>query len=194
MKRSEIEQLLPQIFQRTVLPGTPLFDLLELMENLHQDAEALLASLDNTFNPRRAPDDFVPYLAGWVDLDRLFGPSTKAAAGLPGRALSTGLGRLRELAANAAGLSKWRGTASGLLRFLRIATGEQAFHIIENRTHEGESRLYHMLVFAPPSLRAHSPLLERIINSEKPAYLTYELFFEPAPGTHVNPKNEENIC
>src|SRR5262245_21705352 len=128
MKRSEIEQLLPQIFQRTVMPGATLFDLLELMQNLHQDAEDLLVSLDNTSNPRRAPDDFVPYLAGWVDLDRLFErASTKAIAGLPARALSTGLGRLRELTANAAGLSKWRGTASGLLRFLEIATGDQRF-------------------------------------------------------------------
>src|SRR6266850_1556594 len=165
MKRSEIEQLLPQIFQRTVLPGTPFFDLLELMENL-----------------RRAPDQFVPYLAGWVDLDRLFErSSTKAAAGLPGRALSTGLGRLRELTANAAGLSKWRGTAIGLLRFLQIASGEKAFRIVENRNRDGEPRLYHMLVFAPQNLRPHAPLLERIITSEKPAYVTYELLFEPSP-------------
>lgn len=183
MKRSEIEQLLPQIFQRTVLPGTPLFDLLELMESLHRKAETVLDSLDNTFNPRRAPDDFVPYLAGWVDLDRLFErASTKASAALPARALSTGLGRLRELTANAARLSKWRGTAAGLLRFLQIATGEPDFRILENRTRDGKVCLYHMLVFAPPNLCPHQSLLERIIASEKPAYVTYELLFEPLPG------------
>ncbi len=71
MKRTEIEQLLPGIFQRTVQPGTPIFALLEIMEALPAPDETILNTLDSFFDPHRAPDAFVPFLASWVDLDRL---------------------------------------------------------------------------------------------------------------------------
>ena len=46
MKRNEIEQMLPGIFQRTVQEGTPLFALLEVMEALPAPDEAALDQLD----------------------------------------------------------------------------------------------------------------------------------------------------
>lgn len=179
MKRSEIEQLLPGIFQRTLRPQTPLYALLEVMEALHAPSEAVLADLDSFFDPYRTPDEFVPYLAGWVDLDRLLHEAKGyAASNAPPPPFPTGQGRLRELIAAAAFLSKWRGTPRGLLRFLETATGATGF-VIDERTPgpNGQPRPFHLRIVAPQSVQPYQALLERIIELEKPAYVTYELVF-----------------
>jgi phage tail-like protein len=178
MKRAEIERLLPSIIARTLQPLTPLAAILDIMEALHLPSEAVLARLDAAFDPRRTGDDFVPFLARWVDLDRLFKEPRGTGSGRWSRAtISTGIGRLRELVASAAYLSRWRGTAKGLRGFLQTATGEKNFEIRENVDNDGRSKPFHITVSAPPSLASHRTLLERIIESEKPAYVTYELTF-----------------
>jgi phage tail-like protein len=179
MTRDEISQLLPGVFQRTLGERNPLGPLLAVMEALHAPTEAALAGLDATFDPRRTADNFVPFLARWVDLDRVFDVDAASAPNRP--PISTGLGRLRELAAAAAWLSKWRGTARGLQRFLHIATGEKDFEIAETDA-SGGRRLFHVTVFAPESVRTHRGLIERIIESEKPAYVTAELIFREVPA------------
>jgi len=170
MKSAEILRLLPGVFQRTARAGSPLTALLSVMEVLHAPSEQVLENLDALFDPRRAPDRFVPFLARWVDLD------------LP---VTTGLGRLRELAAAGVELSRWRGTARGLLLFLSTATGRKDFEVDERVPGpNGLPRPFHILVRAPGELMAHRPMLERIIELEKPAYVTYELHFTqpPQPG------------
>src|SRR5688572_25543412 len=131
MKRAEIEQLLPEIIRRTIPPPNartsdpayppevnPLPLLLDVMELLHAPDEVVLASIDRYFDPYRAPDAFVAYLAGWVDLDDLWiaNPQEFTAQTLP--PFPSGVGRLRELVAASVYLSRWRGTARGLLTFL----------------------------------------------------------------------------
>ncbi len=177
MKRNEIERLLPGVFQRTLQPGNPLLALLAVMEALHAPSEAALAQLDAFFDPYRAPDRFVPYLTGWVDMDRLFGDlarlSDTTAPPFP-----SGIGRLRELIAAAANLSKWRGTAKGLRLFLETATGLQGYEIDEQVAGpEGQPRPFHVAIRAPAEAEAYRVLIERIIEMEKPAYVTYELKF-----------------
>ncbi len=171
MKRTEIERLLPGIFQRTLQPGNPLLALLEVMEALQQPAEAALTRLDATLDPRRTSDQFVPFLARWLDLERLFeeSPIGKGAAASLSRPISTGLGRLREIIASAAYLAQWRGTAQGLRRFLEAATGVQGFEIHEQVTGpDGYPRPFHFRVRAPEETAAH---------------VTYELDFgEHNPG------------
>ena len=108
MRPSEIERLLPAIFQRTGGEGTPLAALLEVMGALLQPAEDALDDLDRNFSARRAPDGFVPLLARWVDLD------------VP---VTTGLGHFREAIARAVELSQWRGSLHGLQASLETATG-----------------------------------------------------------------------
>lgn len=177
MKRGEIERLLPDIFRRTSRAGNPLHAVLEVMEALQAPSEEALRDLDTYFEPRRAPDAFVPYLAGWVDLERLLaeGPSRPDA---PPPTFPTGLGRLRELVAQAAYLSQWRGTPRGLLRFLETATGVQGFAIDEQVPGEGGlPRPFHLRVRAPRETEPYRVLLERIIEVEKPAYVTYDLVF-----------------
>jgi phage tail-like protein len=169
MKRNEIARLLPGVFQRTLEEGGPLASLLDVMEALHAPSEAALAELPSLFDPLRAPERFVPFLARWVDL------------GVP---VTTGLGRMRALVSAAVELSRWRGTARGLLLFLRTATGREDF-VIEERVpgSGGRPRPFHLRVRAPAALAPHQPMVEAIIEREKPAYVTYELLFEqPPPG------------
>ena len=177
MKQEQIKRLLPDVFQRAANPGTPLLAILGVMQALHDPPESILACLDVIFDPRRAPDSFVPYLAGWVDLgvllDDVRGGSSPAAV-----SLSTGLGRLRELTASAARLSEWRGTRKGLQLFLQIATGANDFQVDEQVTGpDGKPRPFHIKVKAPETLVHHRSLIEKIIELEKPAYVTYELEF-----------------
>jgi len=175
MKRTEIERLLPGIFQRTVKPGGLLAALLDVMETLHAPSEAILTDLEIFFDPYRAPDPFVPYLAGWVDLESLLiGVSEEdKVASFP-----TGVGQLRELVAAAAFLSQWRGTRKGLLRFLETATGVKGFEINEQvQTAIRQPRPFHLHIRAPQETRKHQGMIEQVIELEKPAYVTYELEF-----------------
>lgn len=172
-------QLLPAVFQRTLRPRSPLAALLKVMQVLHRPSEIMLARLDAIFDPRRTEDDFVPYLAYWADLARLFegDVNTKKPSGASGLTIGSGLGRLRELIANAAYLSKWRGTKKGLLLFLQTATGIQNFEIAENVDLQGKPRPFHISVHAPKEGAQYSQLIERIVELEKPAYVTHEVSF-----------------
>jgi phage tail-like protein len=181
VKKAQIERLLPAVFQAAARPGTPLFAILDVMEAMHAPVEAALDRLDVTFDPHRAPDVFVPYLASWVDLEVLLDiPRTQGLASTP--SLSTGLGRLRELTAAAMTLSQWRGTRKGLCLFLETATGATGFEVEERVIGpDGRVRPFHLRITAPKELAEHHILIERIVELEKPAYVTFELRFGPQP-------------
>ena len=180
MKRNAIRHLLPVVFQRTIKPHTPLSAILRVMEKLQEPSEQILENISAAFDPHRTPDRFVPVLARWVDLEWLFEDEGGGGAAAEARSLSfsPGLGRLRELVAAATYLAHWRGTAKGLLLFLETATGTAGFTIDEQVIGaDGKPQPYHILVRAPDSTEVHRPLIERIIEFEKPAYVTYELQF-----------------
>jgi phage tail-like protein len=185
MKTGELVQLLPGIFQRTVSSSSPLMAMLAAMEALHAPAEDILKNIDSIFDPNRTLERFVPLLARWVDLEQIFLGSPELSDSQEDRTpISTGLGRLRQLTSSAAWLSKWRGTCYGLQRFLEIATGVAGFNILENsRGADGKLRPFHIVVVAPASLNAHRPLLDRIIEVERPAYATWELTFDNSGGS-----------
>ena len=178
MKQSEIAQLLPGIFQQTIRPGNPLTALLGVMEGLYAIPEETLAHLEDFFNPYRAPDRFVPFLADWVDLEWLLvqTPGERMLTGA--QPLPSGLGRLRELIAASAYLAQMRGTARGLILFLETATGVPGFTIDEAVAGpDGTPRPFHIGIHAPPESAAYGVMIERIIEFEKPAYVTYDLTF-----------------
>lgn len=187
MKRDEIEHLLPAVFQRTTKfsEANPLNGLLDVMEALQAPSEAVLARLDAIFDPRRTTDELVPFLAYWADLTSLFdeSPTSPEQFAFSRCSLASGLGRLRELIATAAYLSQWRGTKKGLLLFLQTATGMRDFEIEENVGLDGKPRLFHIMIRSPKKSAQYSDLIKRIVELEKPAYVTYELSFEPAGGT-----------
>jgi len=184
MKQSEIAQLLPAVFQRTLKTGNPLTTLLDVMEALQAPSEAVLLQLDSFFDPRRTRDEFVPYLAYWADLTRLFDevPNPKDKFPFSRSSIASGVGRLRELVASAAYLSQWRGTRKGFLLFLKTATGFAEFDIKENVSLDGRPRPFHLSIHAPKESAQYRTLIERIVELEKPAYVTYELSFEPVSG------------
>jgi phage tail-like protein len=177
---SAAEALLPEIFRRTVHAGGPLEALLRTMEDFHAPVIEILARFDATLDPYRTPAPFVAYLARWLDLERLFDdPADDYEVPEDGRnPVSSGLGRLRELVASAAYLSQWRGTWKGLGRFLEVATGVSGFTLEESVSgKDGEALPFHIRIGVPRKARAHRTLIERIINLEKPAYVTFELDF-----------------
>lgn len=182
MKQNEIAQLFPAIFQRTLREGNPLTGLIEVMEALQAPDEAVLERLDAIFDPRRTTDEFVPFLAYWADLTRLFDESSSSRNqfAFTRATIASGLGRLRELIASAAYLSQWRGTKRGLLLFLQTATGFGDFDIQENVSLNGQARPFHISIHAPKESAQYSNLIERIVELEKPAYVTYEISFVPA--------------
>ncbi len=185
MRGDEIARLLPEVFQRTCVPGSPMAGLLDAMAALIDPIEKKLDELDTTFNPHRAPDRFVAVLARWVDMDHIgegiAGNDLAGASGPP--SFPSGLGRLRELCASAAVLARTRGTPGGFIRYLETATGCRGFVLEEGVTGpERSPRPFHFRLLAPASARAHRRLLQKLIQLEKPAHATYELEFANKTG------------
>lgn len=185
MRSTRASRLLPDVMRRTVAAQSPIAALLDVMEALHAPSEEVLERIDRVFDPHGAPPGFLPVLARWVDLAWLLdrqAPGDARRGGAPVPTLSTGDGRLRDLIAAAAWLAQRRGTAAGLVRFLETATGLAGFRIQENPADEGgRPRPFHLVVTAPGRARIHEALVRRIVEAEKPAYVTWELAFEPAP-------------
>lgn len=179
MKLSEIEKLLPVVYQRCIKPGTPISALLDVMEGLHAPSEQVLQKIDTYFDPNTAPEQFVRYLAEWIDLGRYLGEEFSEETDFTQTfEVSIEPGRLRELIKLAARLSQWRGTAKGLKLFLETATGVSGFSLEEIGNHDNVSnRVFHFRVKAPQAAACYQNLITKIINGEKPAYITYELAF-----------------
>ncbi|HEU0021415.1 MAG TPA: hypothetical protein VFR55_07065 [Dehalococcoidia bacterium] len=177
MRLIDIERLLPGIFQRTVRPGNPLYGILQVMELLHAPSEEILDHLESFFDPYRTPDEFVFFLARWVDLERLIGKRSQGASP-DANSFPSGVGRLRELILAAAYLSKWRGTSRGLIKFLETATGLTGFEINENPLGENSvERPFHVVIRVPSGADRYRELIETIVEMEKPAYVTSDLEF-----------------
>ncbi len=180
MKHQELKQLLPEIFQRTDQPGSPLHGLLQTMELLSEPAETILQQLPIYFDPYTTPENFLPFLASWVDLDRFFSATPDSATAKTALPQLLDSGRLRELIAAAIRLSKLRGTAAGLQLFLETATGVKSFTIDENVVQENNAVIpFHIKITAPQAAQKYQVLIERIIEQEKPVYVTHYLEFSP---------------
>ena len=180
MKHREIKQLLPEVFQRTGQVNSPLYGLLEVMEALTEPAEDILRQITYYFNPYLTPDIFLPFLASWVDLDRFFPSLHNQTTRDFGHLQALGTGRLRELILAAPQLSKLRGTSAGLRLFLETATGIKGFSIDEKVLPDnGDMLPFYIKITAPKDAQKHRVFIERIIEQEKPAYVTYNLEFSP---------------
>jgi phage tail-like protein len=186
MTRAQVERLLPHVIRRAIEPKTPIDAMLGSMDQLLAPVVDVLDRVETYFHPYRTPDRFVAYLSSWVDLDRIVAPSLETG-GVPIDTPEPA--RARELIAAAASLSKWRGTARGLIRFIETATGVQGVEIedplIDSR---GREVPFAFRVRVPGSARGHEPLIRRIVDFEKPAYVTFELTFD---GTGPEPDRAE---
>ena len=167
MSPEDLRALLPAVMQRAAGPGSLTAAHLGAMADLLAPAEAAIAGIDGWLDARRAPAAFVPFLAGWVDLAR-FAPE-RGSAGVRDPA------RLRDLAANAGWLAHRRGTAAGLLRFLRLATGLDGFALTERVDAGGRARLHHVCVRYPAAAADQLDLVRAVVETAKPAHVTYDL-------------------
>ena len=158
MRRPVIERMLPAAFQRAAARPGLLVALLEAMEAMHAPDEETLEAVEDLFAPYRAPDRMVGFLLGWVAFDHVLADASSVASG-----------RLRDLLANGAELSRRRGTAEGLRRVIATVTG------VPVRVEEPPGREFHVLVRVPASAVALVPLIARLVEAEKPAATTYEV-------------------
>lgn len=179
MKTTEIKKILPSQFRQGMKKGSPLDAIVNVMANLHIKTEETLADLDRFFAPIRTDESFVPFLAQWVDLDWVYRINGTNSG--PDRALIS-TDNVRELISLAWYLSKWRGSAKGLILFLETATGIDGFSVNDTPSDEdGRIIPFHMEITVPGSAASKRNLIERIIDNEKPAYVTYTLVITDGP-------------
>jgi len=164
MRGADVARLLPEIIGRTHARHTPLAAILDTMVSLLDPADRRLKQLDAWFDPYRAPDAMVPYLAAWVDLAWL---PVRAEVG--GEGLTTE--RLRALIAHAPRLAATRGTAAGLQRFLSIALDQPDVRVMDT----DPRRPFHVVVEVPKVAEAERRLADLIVRFEKPVHLTHEV-------------------
>lgn len=175
MQAEAIVRMLPWMFQVEFDDPrqhgrSPLGALLGAMETMHAPVEKVLGSVDISFAPYLAPDPFVAYLTLWVDLAWMVLPGVDGVSvPVPG-----GTGRLRDLLAAASELSANRGTAKGLARFLELATGSHPVVVDAD-----PDRLFGVRVTMPADSQPSDPLIRRIIDTQKPAHVTYDLVYAP---------------
>lgn len=207
MKNTDIARLLPAIVRSSLEQnsdnpeGCVLNALIKTMEKMHEPTENLLSHLQEEFNPLRARESLLPMLAHWLNIDRLYKPESLGdqRAMWACRAAPTDIGYLRELLARAVELSRWRGTCYGLQEMLSTATGINTYFIHENvgikqepetgewqPDLEGEPIPFHILVVIPEGARRYMDLIKRIIDQEKPAYVTATILERNRMGTPVD--------
>jgi len=172
VKQNEIALLLPEVFQRS-LAGSAMGAFLEVMQAFQAPDEAIVEELALWFDPYLTDERFLPFLASWVGLEPLLEVS---ADGAGVKRFPSGVRRFRELLASAAMLAQWRGTCEGLLRFLEIATGMKGFRVEESR-----QRDFHLEVWAPAEAQIYKGLIEKIVEMEKPVYMTREIVWGRHP-------------
>jgi phage tail-like protein len=183
--RSLYLDFLPDLFREVDFVARFLKVFEETLEpNVH-----MLANLWAYLNPKTAPEAMLPFLAHWVGW-----PLTPQ---LP-------LSRQRQLIAGAVQLYQWRGTRRGLRFAIHLFTdlpfeetvpeAEKAISIQELGGRGfimGETRLgrdatmgggqpYHFIVTLrhPVHHEIDRALIEQVIDQEKPAFCTYELYTE----------------
>jgi len=164
MQAAELLRLFPEIILRTYGEGTPLDAVLHTMTTLLDPADRRLKALDAYFDPYRAPDDMVSYLAAWVDLGWLPVRDEEGGEGLT-------IERLRALVAEAPKLAARRGTLAGLQRFLAVALALPDIRVRDN----DPALPFHVLVELPAGAEAAQRLADLIVRYEKPVHLTHEV-------------------
>ena len=144
-------QYLPVIYRDNVFLGR----FLRIMENILQPIEGVITNIACYLDPYLTPEEFLPWLAGWVGvIDDDTWP----------------LERRREMVRRAAELYRWRGTRRGLMEHLRIYAGVQP--IIQDNTGPHAFSVT-LLVEDPAAIEEDT--IRAIIEAHRPAHTTYRL-------------------
>lgn len=173
MDAERLRLLLPEVYQRAGPPGSALSAVLDVMADLHEPVEGVIADFPAVVDPWRTADRFVPYLARWVGLTDWLDDDGEFA---------TGLGRLRLAISAAAELAGHRGTVVGLRHALVLALGEPRVRVHEATTGlDGRSTPFLVQVVLPDSAAEHMGLVERIVAAEKAAHAVVEIVIDHGP-------------
>jgi phage tail-like protein len=191
--RSLYLNYLPAIYREVDFVGRFLKVFEQCFEPTVQALDTLWAHLD----PLTAPRSMLPFLAHWV--------AWTGQSQIP-------IDRQRHLIRNALYLYRWRGTRRGLRFYLHLATGlpldehldqeaEKSIGIQEcfsrgmvlNEARLGEDTLlgggrpFHFSVHLRPdtSQALDEAFIRSVIEQEKPAFCTYDLFIQPRRADHV---------
>lgn len=177
MDAERLRLLLPEVYQSAAWPGSPLSATLEVMADLHEPVERVLADFPSVIDPWRTPDRFVPYLARWVGLEGWLDTNGE---------LATGIGRLRLVIAAAAQLQQSRGTTAGLRHALVLALGEPDVQVQESVPGpDGRPVPFTVRVTVPSRVWEQRALVERIVAEEKAAHAVVEIVVaEGSPAPH----------
>ena len=181
--------LLPQVYQEIDLVGR----LLAIVERAFSPDVETWFSLWAYLDPLLAPQAMLPFLAHWVGWRNLPQLTWQGQRRLIHRAIE---------------LYCWRGTAYGLRLYLHLATGlplegddtpESQKHIsivepsrqgaifgrseFSETTAFGGGQGFHFVVSLrfPETLTVNETLVRTIIDQERPAFCTYELYISPMP-------------
>ncbi|MDJ0356001.1 phage tail protein [Paenarthrobacter sp. PH39-S1] len=177
MTEDPLLRVLPEVFRVSASSSVPLRALTSVAGEMHRPVLEVLQGIDRVIDPFRAPEELIPYLSRWVDLDWLTLPDRESAAG---PALGVPTSRQRDLIANAADLSARRGTLGGLQRFLRLATGVTGFQI------EDEPGAFHVRVRVPAAAADQLEIVRRIVRGIKPAHVTDEVLLMDTRGAEAD--------
>lgn len=158
--------LLPEVFQVCAPSSAPLRAIAAVAGDMQAPVQEVLDSLDRVVDPFRTPEALLGYLSRWVDLGWLTLPEPGSVTGA---AMGIEPARQRDLIANAADLSARRGTPSGLLRFLQLATGQEGFGI------DVDPEAFHLRVRVPSTASDQIEIIRRIVGGVKPAHVTAEV-------------------
>ncbi len=164
MKPEQILRLFPEVVRRTAYEGSVLSDLVLVMSEMHAPVEEVLADFGMFIDPYRCPSKFVPMIARWVGLGWLLADGHDQGSSIDERGL-------RDLVVHAADLAKDRGTRPGLERMLELATNTKGIRV----TNSAEP--FAIEVRCPESTRHMTGAVTRIVQHEKPAFVTAAIFF-----------------
>jgi phage tail-like protein len=193
MRPDRIARFLPEIYRLTLGARHGVLDsLLDAMAELHEPSEEVLDELDRYIDPVRTPDRFLPMLAGWLDLAAYLDWSGgRKESGEP--RFAPGPDRLRLLVTRAADLNSRRGTRAALEEFLSVATGIGGFTVEENPPDaQRVPRPFHVCVHAPDAAKRYGDLIGRIVEAERPAYVTYEIVYASGATQAPSPVDGES--
>ena len=170
-QRSKYLQYLPPIYSESDFVGR----FLMIFESILGPIEDVIGNLSYYFDPLTAPEELLPWLASWVNVE--------VDESWP-------IEKRRQLIRYAVELFRWRGTSRGLKEYLRIYAGVEP-RITENyggMPLTDQSRLGLNTVLGSSDRHTFTVTLEvedpeslnlehirAIIESEKPAHVAYKL-------------------
>ena len=144
-------QYLPAIYRDNLFLG----QFLCIFESILGPIEGTLDNIDYYFDPYVTPEEFLTWLAGWVDLtlDE-----------------SWPIGRRREMVHRAAELYRWRGTLRGLREHLRIYAGTPP--IIED---DAVPHTFAVTLLVADPAAIDEATARAIVEAHRPAHTNYRL-------------------